>query len=212
VAELVNGSAALVMSEARGKLRKVGDIERLLSRVHSMGGAEADHPSNRQVLYEHKTHNKRKVQDFNKLLTGLSVVNSVVSSFDDVQVESALLKKVVKRAAGGGCFPDIADKIQWFRDNFDAKKAEEGTFEPAPGMDPEFDAACADAAAAVASLEELKQTYMNEVRGARGNFKYINTKPDQKDKYLFELPVSVQVPGSFIVKGKRGNGAKQICK
>ena len=62
VEELASGTAALAMTEARHLLNKVGDLERLLSRVHSMGSVEPGHPSNRQVLYEGKTHTKRKVK------------------------------------------------------------------------------------------------------------------------------------------------------
>jgi DNA mismatch repair protein MSH6 len=62
VEELANGTAALAMTEASQLLNKVGDLERLLSRVHSMGSVEPGHPSNRQVLYEAKTHTVRKVK------------------------------------------------------------------------------------------------------------------------------------------------------
>jgi DNA mismatch repair protein MSH6 len=47
---------------------------------------------------------------------------------------------------------------------------------------------------------------------ARSSWKYINTKPEQKDKYLIELPASVAVPDDFILKGKRGSGQKQVNK
>lgn len=77
VEELVSGGPAAAMSEARAALAKVGDIERLLSRVHSMGGAGSgenatdSHPSTRAVLYEEASYTRRKVGDFAKLLSGL---------------------------------------------------------------------------------------------------------------------------------------------
>lgn len=77
VEELVSGGPAAAMSEARAALAKVGDIERLLSRVHSMGGAGSgdsttdSHPSTRAVLYEEASYTRRKVGDFAKLLGGL---------------------------------------------------------------------------------------------------------------------------------------------
>jgi DNA mismatch repair protein MSH6 len=58
----------------------------------------------------------------------------------------------------------------------------------------------------------LKDQYCAELPGARGSFKYINIKPDSKDKYLIELPVSVKVGSGFVVKGKRGSGPKQVNK
>ena len=77
VEELVSGGPAAAMSEARVALAKVGDIERLLCRVHSMGGAGSgenvpnNHPNSRAVLYEETSYTKRKVGDFAKLLGGL---------------------------------------------------------------------------------------------------------------------------------------------
>jgi DNA mismatch repair protein MSH6 len=212
VSELVSGSAAFAMSEARGKLQKIGDIERLLSRVHSMGNVEPDHPANRQVLYEGKTHTKRKVQDFSKLLKGLDIVDKIIDLFADVDVSSPFLAKIVHRTDKGGCFPLIKDQLGWFVQNFNAKKAEEGEFEPTPGMDEDYDKACANAEGALQRLDDLKRQYIEQIPGARGNFVWANTKLEQKDKYLIELPVSVKVPSSFIVKGKRGTGSKQISK
>ncbi len=63
------------MSEARTLLKKTGDIERLLSHAHSMGGVggqdntgqegvAAYHPNERAVLYEAKKHTKHKVGDW----------------------------------------------------------------------------------------------------------------------------------------------------
>ena len=48
------------------------------------------------------------------------------------------------------------------------------------------------------------------MRGLRGNFTCINTKPDSRDKYLIEMiHISVKyISESFTVKGKRGVGAK----
>jgi DNA mismatch repair protein MSH6 len=47
---------------------------------------------------------------------------------------------------------------------------------------------------------------------AKSSWKYINTKPESKDKYLIELPVTVNVPGDLVVKGKRGKGTKHVNK
>jgi len=212
VAELVSGSPSLALTEARPRLKKVGDIERFLSRVHSMGNMEEGHPANRQVLYEHTKYNKRKVEDFSKLLKGLEAMDSIISIFKDVKVTSPLLAKVLYRADAGGAMPVVSDKLRWFKENFDAKKAIEGEFEPAPGIDDEYDQATADKEACESELKSLQQQYIQEYPAARGQFKYINLKKDQKDKYLIELPVSVKVGSEFIVKGKRGTGSKQVCK
>mmetsp|Transcript_3918 Transcript_3918/g.7901 ORF Transcript_3918/g.7901 Transcript_3918/m.7901 type:complete len:1338 (-) Transcript_3918:11-4024(-) len=212
VAELACGAAALTMTEARPLLNRVGDLERLLSRVHSMGSVEPGHPANRQVLYEGKTHTIRKVKDFSNLLSGLEMCNKIGTVFIDTDVSSPLLKKIVKRADQGGAFPDMNEKLEWFANNFDKEKAKAGLFTPVPGMDDEYDAAVAEIEECKTQLMGLKDQYCDELKGARGVFKYINIKPDSKDKYLIELPVSVKVGSNFVVKGKRGSGAKQVNK
>jgi DNA mismatch repair protein MSH6 len=70
VEELSSGANAVAAGEARKILSKVGDIERLLSRVHSMSGtseaAQNDdedggpriHPNDRAILYEKSTYTK----------------------------------------------------------------------------------------------------------------------------------------------------------
>ncbi|GMH78533.1 hypothetical protein TL16_g07839 [Triparma laevis f. inornata] len=212
VSELASGPPALMMAEASPLMRKVGDVERLLSRIHSMGGGEGAHPSNRQVLYEGKTHTKRKVKDFNNLIKGLQFLDKVINLFADADIKSTLLKKLVKRQEAGGIFPSTTEKLKWFANNFDARKAEEGKFSPVQGMDEEYDEAVEAKDACLQQLYALEAQYCNEIPGAKGKFKYINIKDDSKDKFMIELPVNVRVPSDFKVKGKKGSGAKQVNK
>jgi DNA mismatch repair protein MSH6 len=100
VAELSTGAAAIAMNEARDLLKKTGDIERLLSRVHSMGGGgnrsgTSHHPDERAIFYENEKHNKRKVEDFSKLLNGLKAAAGVPEKFDGVQIESPLVSDIL---------------------------------------------------------------------------------------------------------------------
>lgn len=226
VEELAGGSAAIAMSEARSLLKKTGDIERLLSRVHSMGGGggqsngqdgvAAHHPNERAVLYETERHTKRKVEDFSKLLNGLRAAADIPELFDNVDIQSQMLAKIVRTTDDGGSFPaGIKNKLDWFFDNFDLKKASRGEFEPSRGMDDEYDAACD----AIEHVKRELETYREEMSSnlqprsaARTSWKYINTREDSKDKYLIELPVSVMVPDDFFVKAKRGKGATQVNK
>eukprot|EP00978_Attheya_sp_CCMP212_P018533 scaffold50814_cov41-Attheya_sp.AAC.4 len=225
VEELVSGAAAVSMSEARPVLAKCGDIERLLSRVHSMGGKYGEtvtggdpghHPNERAVLYETVTHTKKKVADFTKLLQGLRSATQIPELFAGVEIRSGLLNKVVKLIDDGGSFPSMEEELDWFFQNFDCKAAEKGLFEPSAGMDDAYDEACD----AIARIENELDAYKNEMCSqvlqpaslARSKWTYVNTKPAQKDKYLIELPVNVQVPEEFYVKGKRGAGAKQVNK
>jgi DNA mismatch repair protein MSH6 len=45
---------------------------------------------------------------------------------------------------------------------------------------------------------------------ARDGWKYVNTKPTSKDKYMIELPALVKVPRDFTLKSKRGNGSNAV--
>jgi len=224
VEELVSGGPAAALSEARSALAKMGDVERLLSRVHSMGGAGAGsdtssgsglHPNDRAVLYEDDTYTKRKVGDFSKLLRGLHAAAAIPELFEGVNIESGLLAKIVRTKEAGGCFPsNLVDELDWFFDNFDSKKAAAGQFEPSRGMDDDYDAACDALERIKRELDDYKQEMCSEVlhSSAKHAWKYINTKENSKDKYLIELPASISVPNDFFVKGKRGSGHKQVNK
>ena len=50
---------------------------------------------------------------------------------------------------------------------------------------------------------EMCSSILRPSHVAKREWKYANTKDDSKDKYLVELPITVQVPDDFIVKGKR---------
>ena len=225
VEELAGGSAAMAMADSRTQLKKTGDIERLLSRVHAMGGNQgqgnisqdgmaAYHPDERAVLYENDKHTKRKVGDFSKLLNGLRAAADIPELFQNVDIHSPMLEKIVRSTDEGGCFPSgMKEKLDWFFDNFDLKKAEKGEFEPSRGMDDSYDEACDTINDIKRELEAYKEECCSTIlRGARSSWTYINTKEDSKDKYLIELPASFNVPPEFQVKAKRGSGAKQVNK
>lgn len=228
VQELVSGSAAIALSEAQSILSKCGDIERLLARVHSMSGSfrsaddgESDcdmtmiHPNDRAVLYETKTYTKRKVADFSKLLSSLRSVTRIPEAFQGIAIQSGLLAKIVRTVDQGGCFPDMTAQLDWFYENFDCEMAAKGLYEPATGIDDDYDAACAVIERIEADLKSYKSDMCTNLMPrdlAKSSWKYINTSPDSKDKYLIELSVGVAVPEEFVVKGKRGTGSKQVNK
>ena len=211
VEELISGGAAAAMSEARVVLGKCGDMERLLSRVHSMGYSgnseeTCHHPNERAIYYEMVTHTKRKVGDFSKLLAGLQAISRIPEIFEGVDIRSPLLGRIVRRKDDGGLFPsNLIEELDWFANNFDCKKAAAGSFEPCRGVDEEYDVACDLIERIKKDLEDYKNDVCeNEMTPrAKSQWKYANTKVDSKDKYLIELPASVQVPCDFMMKGKR---------
>ena len=217
VEELVSGAAAVAMEECRHILAKCGDIDRMLSRVHSMGaGASSSpsdddpsrfHPNERAVLYEGTTHTKRKVGDFSKVLNDLKITSQIPELFVGIDIRSGLLQKLVRVTNDGGCFPDMSNELDWFFDNFDCDQAAQGFFEPSRGINEAYDEAC-DAVERIlhelnAYKDEMCHGELHPSHLARSSWKYINTKVDSKDKYLIELPASIRVPEDFIVKGKR---------
>lgn len=220
VEELVSGGAAVALAEARQVLSKCGDIERLLSRIHSMSctvsmaDTGAVHPNERAVLYEGVTHTKRKVGDFSKLLNGLRQTTRIPEIFEGVNIKSGLLRKIVQPVSKGGCFPSMEQELDWFFENFDCEQASKGLFEPSRGVDTRYGDACDSVQRVRGKLEDYKEEMCSEVlRGSsRASWKYINTKDDSKDKYMIELPAGIRVPDDFIIKGKRGKGSKQVNK
>jgi DNA mismatch repair protein MSH6 len=228
VQELIAGAGAVALNEARQLvLGKSSDLERLLSRVHSMSGAaspdqtdEGDsagyHPSERAVLYESATYTKRKVGDFSKVLKGLRLACQIPEIFAGIELkEDGLLHKIVRLQSDGGCFPCMSEELDWFFDNFDTEKAAKGLFEPTRGIDEQYDDACDTITRILGELDEFRLEMCSQLSPrhvAKSSWKYINTKPESKDKYLIELPASIAVPDDFIVKAKRGSGAKQVNK
>jgi DNA mismatch repair protein MSH6 len=216
VQELVSGAGALAMSEVRAILGKIGDLERLLGRIHSMSGtalpgSQGDenagvHPNDRAVLYEGPTYTKRKVADFSKILNSLRQACQIPEIFADVPLESGMLNKIVKLKDHGGCFPPMSQELDWYFDNFDCEKAAKGDFTFTPGVDEEYDAACECIERVKADLADYKDEICNELSPrhiARSQWKYVGLEPDSKDKYLIELPAGIRVPEDFVVKGKR---------
>ena len=226
VQELVAGAGAVALNEARQHiLGKIGDLERLLSRVHSMsagvdaandGDASGYHPNERAVLYEQAKYTKRKVGDFSRVLNGLRLACQIPEIFAGLELqEDGLLRKIVRSQDNGGFFPNMPDELDWFFDNFDIDKASKGLFEPNRGVDEMYDDACDAIVRIQGALDDYKMEMCNQLSPrhiAKSSWKYVNTKSESKDKYLIELPASVTVPDDFLVKGKRGSGAKQVNK
>merc|ERR1719221_386589 len=151
------------------------------------GGAESTKylPGERAVLYETKKHTKRKVGDFSRLLTGLKSAAQIPELFENVNIESPLLSKIVKSTDEGGCFPeDLTSRLDWFFDNVDLKRAARGEFEPIRGMNYGYDEACdviKDVKRSLESFqEEMCSSHLQPRSLARSSWKYVNLKEDSK--------------------------------
>ena len=83
------------------------------------------------------------------------------------------------KLAGGSFQADLKEKLDWYFDNFDLKAAAKGLFEPARGMDEEYDAVCD----AIENIKRELTLYKEEMcsneeltprQAARSSWKYIN--------------------------------------
>ena len=195
---------------ARAVLKGVPDLERLLARVHSNGlkkkgmGAE-DHPDGRAVMYEMPIYNSRKIKDFSDVITGFESVLKVAAIFENANVTSLVLKRIVKSpsSCATGKFPrDEMDKLlKYFRTIFDEKQAKkDGNIRPRPGVDRDYDQAKAD----IADIERTLDSYLKELKIATkiNDLKYWGTN---KDRYQIEVPISSchKVPEEWTTKSQK---------
>ncbi|CAB1338447.1 unnamed protein product [Coregonus sp. 'balchen'] len=130
-------------TEVSDLLKKLPDLERLLSKIHSIGTQKGqDHPDSRAVLYEEVTYSKRKIADFLSALEGFKTMQEIVSILGPVAVDfrSRLLCQVVNLKDDGqeGLFPDLSAELKRWDTAFDHQKARTtGVITPKAGFDPE---------------------------------------------------------------------------
>ena len=94
------GACSEQAEKARGGMKGIPDLERLLARVHSNAlqkKKNLEHPSNRAILYELPKYTKNKIQDFAAILTGFEKVVKVVETFKDAPCTSLLRKVTAAR-------------------------------------------------------------------------------------------------------------------
>lgn len=191
--------------KARGAMKGIPDLERLLARVHSNAlqkKKNLEHPSNRAILYELPKYTKNKIQDFAAILSGFEKVVKAVEAFKDAPCTSALLRKVTRSAGvdAAGAFPmeGVKKLLAHFRGVFDERQAlRDGVIKPNPGMNDEYDAAKSDIAGIHKELEE----YLVEMKRSTGisDIKFFSTN---KDRFQLEVPKAMEnkVPRDW--KGK----------
>lgn len=180
-------------TEVTDLLKKLPDLERLLSKIHSMGTPlkGQDHPDTRAVLYEELVYSKRKIADFLAALEGFKVMKEVVSVMDPVGEEfrSKLLRQVVllKTEHEEGLFPDLAPELKRWDTAFDHQKARTtGVITPKAGFDPEFD----QALNGIKDCERELQDYLDRQKKRLG-CKTLSYWGTGRNRYQLEVPDSV---------------------
>jgi DNA mismatch repair protein MSH6 len=192
-----------LMDEVRGFLHKMPDLERLLSRIHALGSTHRsqDHPDSRAIMYESNVYNIRKIRDFIQVLDGFDRAMDLLDQLGPrfSQLRSPLLRTVLKKydvteqnASLRGHFPELHEKLQFFRRSFDqAKAAKSGVIVPQEGADPDYDDACESIVKVQEELEEYLQEQRKRLKAKQIN--YWGTKKDER--YQLEVPES-SVQGS----------------
>ncbi|KAM9809995.1 DNA mismatch repair protein Msh6 [Syngnathus typhle] len=195
------------VSEVSELLKKLPDLERLLSKVHSIGTPLKDqnHPDSRAVLYEEVTYSKRKIADFLSALEGFQTMQEIVNVFASVagDFQSKLLCQVVSlQNDSGGLFPDLSAELKRWETAFDHQKARNtGVITPKEGFDPEYDQALLD----IKSCDQKLQDYLDRQKKRIGCKKmaYWGTG---RNRFQMEVPDSVSernIPEEYQVKSTK---------
>lgn len=203
-------------TEVSDLLKKLPDLERLLSKIHSIGTPlkGQDHPDSRAVLYEEVTYSKRKIADFLSALEGFKTMQEIISVLAPVAEESrsTLLRQVVTlKNEKGGLFPDLSAELRRWETAFDHQKARTtGVITPKTGFDPEYD----HALTAIKSCERELQEYLDRQKKRLGckNMAYWGTG---KNRYQMEVPDSVSernIPEEYEVKSTKKGWKRYVTK
>ncbi|XP_059421667.1 DNA mismatch repair protein Msh6 isoform X1 [Carassius carassius] len=181
------------VTEVTDLLKKLPDLERLLSKIHSMGTPlkGQDHPDSRAILYEEVVYSKRKIADFLAALEGFKVMKEIVSIMEPVSegFKSKLLRQVMllKTENKDGLFPDLSPELKRWDTAFDHQKARTtGVITPKAGFDPEYD----QALNGIKDCERGLQEYLDRQKKRLGckNLSYWGTG---RNRFQLEVPDSV---------------------
>lgn len=203
-------------AEVSDLLKKLPDLERLLSKIHSIGTPlkGQDHPDSRAVLYEDVTYSKRKITDFLSALEGFNTMQEVVSALAPVSDEfrSTLLLQVVSpKTEKDGLFPDLSAELERWETAFDHQKASStGVITPKEGFDPEYD----QALAGVKSCERELKEYLERQKKRLG-CKSVAFWGTGRNRFQMEVPDSVSernIPDEYDVKSTKKGCKRYVTK
>ncbi|XP_063047765.1 DNA mismatch repair protein Msh6 isoform X2 [Engraulis encrasicolus] len=211
-------AAPAQVQEVMELLKKLPDLERLLSKIHSLGMPlkGSDHPDSRAVMYEEVVYSKRKIADFLAALEGFKAMREIVSVMAAAAKEfrSKLLRQVVVQRAeedddncadaseGKGLFPDLSGELKRWDTAFDHQKARStGVITPKTGFDPEYDAALAGVKECDRQLQDFLERQKKRL-GCR-TLAYWGTG---RNRYQMEVPDSVSernIPEEYEVRSTK---------
>ncbi|XP_023602732.1 DNA mismatch repair protein Msh6 isoform X3 [Myotis lucifugus] len=139
------------ITEVVDLLKKLPDLERLLSKIHNVGSPlkSQNHPDSRAIMYEETTYSKKKIIDFLSALEGFKVICKIIGIMEEVidDFKSKILKQVITLQTKNpeGHFPDLTVELNRWDTAFDHEKARKtGVITPKVGFDSDYDQALAD--------------------------------------------------------------------
>ncbi|XP_013386030.1 DNA mismatch repair protein Msh6 [Lingula anatina] len=192
-----------VVTEVMELMKKLPDLERLLSKIHTLGNASRskNHPDSRAIFYDDVTYSKKKIEDFLATLNGFKATQDIVLKFKGKgqNFKSRLLRQLVtvqkSDTSNSAKFPDLVEKLRFFDQAFDQQKAKaQGVIVPSKGVDPEYDQSLDDIKSTQAKLD----TYLDQQRQRLGcrSLQYWGTG---KNRYQLEVPEGVlqRVPDEY---------------
>ncbi|XP_028280111.1 DNA mismatch repair protein Msh6 isoform X2 [Parambassis ranga] len=202
-------------TEVSDLLKKLPDLERLLSKIHSIGALKGqDHPDSRAVLYEEITYSKRKIADFLSALEGFKTMQEIITLFSPVSgsFRSTLLRQIISlKEDKNGLFPNFSAELKRWETAFDHQKARStGVITPKAGFDPEYD----QALTGIKNCERELQDYLDQQKKRLGckNMAYWGTG---KNRYQMEVPESVSernIPEEYEVKSTKKGWKRYVTK
>lgn len=208
--------AAAQAGEVTDLLKKLPDLERLLSKIHSIGTPlkGQEHPDSRAVLYEEVTYSKRKIADFLSALEGFKTMQEITSILSPLSADSksSLLRQIISmEGENSGLFPDLSAELRRWETAFDHQKARTtGVITPKTGFDPEYD----QALASIKSCERELQDYLDKQKkrlGCKG-MSYWGTG---RNRFQMEVPDSVSarvIPEEYEVKSTKKGWKRYVTK
>ncbi|XP_058658782.1 DNA mismatch repair protein Msh6 [Ammospiza caudacuta] len=196
------------MSEVTEYLKKLPDLERLLSKIHSIGSPlkSQNHPDSRAIFYEELKYSKKKIADFLSTLEGFKIMNEIVEFMEEFasDFKSRVLRQLVTRKAQNpdGRFPDLSAELTRWDTAFDHNQARKtGVITPKVGFDPDYDGALED----IRALEEDLRKYLDKQRKLLGS-KSVQYWGTGKNRYQMEIPESVisrSLPEEYELRSSR---------
>ncbi|CAG7726423.1 unnamed protein product [Allacma fusca] len=177
-------------------LRSLPDLERLISKVHTLGSAHRGklHPDSRAFFFEETKYSRRKVADLLSVLKGFKLCVKIIDAFKnpDLDLNSKLLTKLI-------CdFPKLDGLLHFFDNSFDHQKAaKDGKIIPSEGVDIEYDSLCK-------WQEEIEfdtAAYLKEV-GKKLGTKVVYFGSEKK-RFQIEVQDKVSVPHSYELTSSR---------